>query len=122
MFYDYTTDCASLAGLEPVLAGWRERRDIIISTSGYCDPEFQLFTLVVAATLNLPMISLVYAACLFLTAVAIVGVGTLLFWGCCDEGISSDVGIVTHTYTKSPSSSALLDTQDTAVTGSATGF
>lgn len=97
-----------------MLTGWRERRDIIISTSGYCDPEFQFFTLVVAASLNLPMVSLLYAACLLLIAVATVGVGTLLFWGCCDDGISSDVGIVTHVYTKSPSSSALSEAQDTA--------
>lgn len=83
-----------------MLAGWRERQDIILHTSGYCDPEFQLFTVVVAAILSLPLTCLLYAACVLLIAMAIVGIGILLFWGCCDEGISSDVGIVTHAYPK----------------------
>ncbi|KAK8404692.1 hypothetical protein O3P69_007741 [Scylla paramamosain] len=103
-------------GLLSVLAGWRERQDIILNTSGYCDPEFQLFTVVVAAILSLPLTCLLYAACLLLIAVAIVGTGILLFWGCCDEGISSDVGIVTHTHAKSCLSSAKCNGHTTRLT------
>ncbi|XP_045124487.1 uncharacterized protein LOC123512268 [Portunus trituberculatus] len=93
-------------GLLSVLAGWRERQDIILNTLGYCDPEFQLFTVVVAAILSLPLTCLLYAACLLLIAMVIVGIGILLFWGCCDEDISSDVGMVTRTHAKISLSSA----------------
>lgn len=104
------------SGLLSVLTSWRERQDIILNTSGYCDPEFQLFTVVVAAILSLPLACLLYAACLLLIALAIVSTGILLFWGCCDEGISSDVGMVTHTHSKSCLSSAECNGHTTRLT------
>ena len=103
-------------GLVSVLADWRDKRDIITSTSGSCDPEFQLFTVVVAAVLSLPVACLLYAACLLLIVMFIIGLGILMFWGCCDEGIGSDVGIVTHTNSKICLSSAECEAQNTKLT------